>query len=98
MTAQAWSLLALFLSLLLIASWPLGIWVARLWSGNLPRWMHKIEAPLFRLAGTSAEQSMKWSGYALSLLAFSLVGVLVVYGLQRLQGHLPLNPAGLANV
>ena len=98
MTSSAWGLLALFLTLLLMASWPLGIWVARLCAGNLPGWMHKIEAPLYRLASTSPGQSMNWSNYALALLAFNLLGALVVYGLQRLQLYLPLNPAGIANV
>ena len=98
MTSSAWGLLALFLVLLLALSWPLGIWLARLCSGNLPGWMHKLEAPLYRWAGTSPGQSMNWSHYALALLAFNLLGALVVYGLQRLQAFLPLNPAGIANV
>ncbi|MES2946896.1 MAG: potassium-transporting ATPase subunit KdpA [Pseudomonadota bacterium] len=98
MTSSSWSLLALFLGVLLLASWPLGIWLARLCSGQLPRWMHKVEAPLYRLAGTSADQSMNWSHYALALLAFNALGVLVVYVLQRLQVWLPLNPAGMAAI
>ena len=98
MTSSAWGLLALFLTLLLIASWPLGIWLARLCTGNLPGWMHRLEAPVYRLAGTAPEKSMNWAGYAMALLAFNLLGVLVVYGLQRLQLHLPFNPAGMANV
>ena len=98
MTSSAWGLLALFLTLLLITSWPLGIWLARLWAGNLPSWMHKLEAPVYRLAGTQPDQSMKWQGYALALLAFNLLGAIVVYALQRFQVYLPLNPAGLANV
>ena len=98
MTSSAWGLLALFLTLLLIASWPLGMWIARLWAGHLPSWMHKLEMPLYRLAGTSPDQSMKWQGYVLALLAFNLLGALVAYGLQRVQVYLPLNPAGLANV
>jgi K+-transporting ATPase ATPase A chain len=98
MTTSAWGLLALFLTLLLVASWPLGIWLARLCTGNLPAWMHKMEAPVYRLAGTSPSHSMNWSSYALALLAFNLLGALVVYGLQRLQLYLPLNPAGMANV
>ena len=98
MIASAWGLLALFLVLLLALSWPLGFWIARLCAGNLPRWMHKLEAPLYRLAGTSPSHSMKWSGYALALLAFNVLGVLSVYGLQRLQAFLPLNPAGMTNV
>ena len=98
MSGSAWGLLALFLVVLLAASWPLGKWVARISSGNLPRWMLRVEAPLYRLAGTSANQSMKWSHYALALLAFNALGVLVVYALQRLQFHLPFNPAAMAAV
>ena len=98
MTSSAWGLLALFLVLLLAASWPLGIWLARLCSGHLPAWTHKLEAPLYRLAGTTPSQSMSWSQYALALLAFNVLGALFVYGLQRLQVYLPLNPAGMANV
>ena len=67
-------------------------------AGRLPNWMLRIEAPLYRLAGISPDQSMNWSHYALALLAFNALGVLVVYALQRLQGWLPLNPAGMAAV
>ena len=98
MTSSAWGLLAFFLTLLLIASWPLGIWLARLCTGNLPGWMHRLEAPVYRLAGTAPDKSMNWAGYAMALLAFNLLGVLVVFGLQRLQLYLPFNPAGMANV
>ena len=98
MTSSAWSLLALFLVSLLVLSWPLGIWLARICSGNLPGWMHKVESPLYKLAGTSPEKSMNWASYALALLAFNLLGALFVYGLQRFQVYLPLNPAGMANV
>ena len=98
MSSSAWGLLALFLGTLLVASWPLGKWIARLMSGDLPRWMQRVEAPLYRLAGTAPDQSMKWSHYALALLAFNALGVLVVYALQRLQFNLPLNPAGMAAV
>jgi len=98
MSNSAWGLLALFLFVLLALSWPLGQWIARISSGNLPRWMSRVEAPLYRLAGTSPEHAMKWSDYALALLAFNALGVLVVYALQRLQLSLPLNPAGMAAV
>ncbi len=98
MTASSWLLLALYLAVLLAASWPLGIWLARLCSGHLPQWMGRVEAPLYRIAGTSPDTSMKWSQYALAVLAFNGLGVLAVYGLQRLQAGLPLNPAGMAAV
>ena len=93
MTASAWRLLAFYLVVLLALSWPLGSWLSRLASGKLPGWMLRLEAPLFRLAGTSADKSMNWSQYALAVLAFSIVGVVAVYVVQRLQLQLPLNPA-----
>jgi len=98
MTSSAWGLLALFLTSLLALSWPLGKWLARVSAGNLPGWMLRLEAPLYRLAGTSADKSMHWAHYAVALLAFNALGVLVVYALQRFQLSLPLNPAGMADV
>ena len=98
MSSSAWGLLALFLTTLLIASWPLGIWIARISSGRLPQWLLRLEAPLFRLAGTSPDQSMPWKHYALALLAFNALGVVVVFLLQRWQAVLPLNPAGMGAV
>jgi len=98
MSTTSWGQLAFYLGLLLVAAWPLGIWLARLSSGKLPGWMLRVEAPLYRLAGTSADKSMNWSHYALAVLAFNALGVFAVYALQRLQVSLPLNPAGMANV
>ncbi len=98
MSLSAWGLLALFLVLLLVLAWPLGIWLARLSAGTLPRWMHAVEAPLYRLAGTSPGKSMNWWQYTLALLAFNALGVLSLYLLQRFQAVLPLNPAGMAAV
>ena len=98
MSSSSWGLLALFLASLLLLSWPLGIWVSRLATGRLPAWMHKVEAPLYKLAGTSADKSMHWGHYALAVLAFNIIGVAAVYALQRLQVWLPLNPAAMANI
>ncbi|WP_029527420.1 potassium-transporting ATPase subunit KdpA [Polaromonas glacialis] len=98
MSSASWGLLALYLGVLLLAAWPLGIWLARISSGRLPGWMQRLEAPLYRLAGTSPDKSMNWWQYALALLAFNAVGLLAVYALQRFQAVLPLNPAGMAAV
>ena len=98
MSIAAWGLLAFFLVVLLALSWPLGIWLARVASGALPRWMHAVESPLYRAAGTSPEKSMNWWQYALAVLAFNALGVLAVYLLQRFQAVLPLNPAGMAAI
>ncbi|MDM0026031.1 potassium-transporting ATPase subunit KdpA [Variovorax saccharolyticus] len=98
MNASAWGLLALFLAALGLLAWPLGRFVAALCEGRLPRWMQRVETPVFRLAGAAADGSMHWKTYALALLAFNAIGALAVYGLQRLQAVLPLNPAGMAAV
>jgi len=98
MSTSAWGLLALFLVVLLVTAWPLGIWLARISTGQLPGWILKMETPLYRLAGTAVDRSMNWSQYAFALLAFNILGVLVVYLLQRWQAWLPLNPAGMAAV
>jgi K+-transporting ATPase ATPase A chain len=51
-----------------------------------------IERPIFRLCGIDPAGEQRWTTYAYSLLAFSLVSVLVLYAQLRLQGHLPINP------
>ena len=98
MTASAWSLLASFLVVLLLLAWPVGKFLAALCDERVPRWMRRIEAPLYKLAGTQPGQSMHWLTYALALLAFNAVGAIFLYALQRLQGSLPLNPAAMGAV
>lgn len=98
MDTSAWSLLGLFLIVLGVLAWPLGKWLAAVCDGRLPRWMHAIEKPLYKLAGVAPDQMMHWRSYALALLAFNAIGAFFVYGLQRLQHLLPLNPQGMAAV
>jgi K+-transporting ATPase ATPase A chain len=98
MDPNAWGLLALYLALLLVLAWPVGRWMAALMDGRVPRWMQSAEASLYRLAGTDPARSMPWTEYATALLAFNMIGAVFVYGLQRLQAVLPLNPAHMAAV
>ena len=101
MTTQAWVQLVMFLAILLAAAWPMGRWLHAVADGRLPRWLSplgRLEGGLYRLAGVEAGASMNWKHYALGILAFNALGVVVVYALQRLQGVLPLNPQGLAGV
>jgi K+-transporting ATPase ATPase A chain len=101
MNTAAWILLAAFLGALGLAAWPLGRWLAAVAEGRFPRWMAPFEAAergLYRLAGVDASAGMGWRPYALALVVFNFLGVLVVYALQRLQGVLPLNPQGLPAV
>ncbi len=101
MNTQAWVLLAIYLGVLLLLAWPLGKWLVAVADGNLPHWMAPFRAAergLYRLAGVDESAGMGWRQYAIALVAFNFLGVLAVYGLQRLQGVLPLNPQGMAGV
>ncbi|MGJ7545440.1 potassium-transporting ATPase subunit KdpA [Variovorax sp. LT1R16] len=98
MTSSAWGLLAFLLVALGVLGWPLGRFIAALCDGRLPRWMQRIEIPLYKLAGVAPGEAMHWRTYALALLAFNAIGTFFVYGLQRLQAVLPLNPTGMAAV
>jgi K+-transporting ATPase ATPase A chain len=101
MNTQAWILLVAYLGALLLLAWPLGKWLVAVADGRFPRWMAPFEAAergLCRLAGVDASAGMGWRQYAIALVVFNFLGVLAVYGLQRLQGVLPLNPAGMAAV
>jgi len=101
MELQSLLLPALFLVLLLAMSWPLGILLARVAEGGRVRgfgWLHGLESALYRAAGVKEGEGMGWKAYALALLAFNTLGTLFVYGLQRVQAWLPLNPQGLGNV
>ena len=101
MNTQAWILLGAYLGVLTLLAWPLGKWLANVADGRLARWMAPFEAVergLYRMAGVDASAGMGWRQYALALVAFNFLGVIAVYALQRLQGVLPLNPAGMAGV
>jgi K+-transporting ATPase ATPase A chain len=98
MSTTAWIHLALFMGLLFLLAWPLSRWIVRVMAGQLPRPLLAIERGFYRLAGVKADEGMGWKRYAMALLVFNFIGVLVVYALQRLQGLLPLNPQGMAAV
>jgi len=101
MISQAWIQLVVFLVVLAVLAWPMGRWLTAVADGRLPRWLAPIRAVengLYRLAGVDAGASMGWKQYALGVLAFNVLGVFVVYALQRLQGVLPLNPQAMAAV
>jgi K+-transporting ATPase ATPase A chain len=101
MNTPAWILLVAYLGILVVMAWPLGKWLVVVAEGRLPRWMAPFEAAergLYRLAGVEPDAGMGWRQYATTLVVFNFLGVLAVYALQRLQGALPLNPAGMVGV
>jgi len=57
-----------------------------------------VERLVYKVTGVNPESEQRWTTYAISVLAFSFISVLFLYGLQRFQAHLPLNPDHLAAV
>jgi potassium-transporting ATPase potassium-binding subunit len=93
--------MALYLLVLLALVKPLGGYMARIYEGQ-PAGLNQIGAAfenlLYRLSGINPARDMRWTEYALAMLLFNLLGVVTIYGLQRLQGYLPLNPQGFGAV
>ncbi len=90
-----------FLAILVLLTKPLGIYMARVYSGEstfMDRILGPVERLIYRLAGINPDQEMDWKVYAIAMLVFNLFGLLAVYALQRLQYLLPLNPQGMAAV
>ncbi|MGB4870809.1 MAG: potassium-transporting ATPase subunit KdpA, partial [Candidatus Promineifilaceae bacterium] len=89
--------ISIYLIILLLLAWPLGLYMARIYQKEqtrLARPFRSLERLLYRLAGVDERQEMTWQQYALALLLFNAAGFLVVYLLLRLQAWLPLNPDG----
>ena len=101
MTVFGWLQILLFCGLLLLLVKPLGAYMTRVFSGErtlLSPLFSPVERGLYAVAGTHEREEQHWTAYAVSLLLFNLMGVLLLYGLLRLQDMLPLNPAGLPAV
>src|SRR6185436_16559958 len=80
---------------------PLGVFMARVFNREktfLDPVLRPFERLIYKLTGVNEEHEMRWTEYAVAMLLFSLVSMLVLYLLQRLQGVLPLNPQHLPGV
>ncbi len=101
MTAEFIGLLVLYLAVLLSIAPLLGRYIRIAMENGQSRltaWGRPLERGIYRLAGIDPQAEMGWKRYAVAVLAFNLIGVAMVYGLQRLQGMLPLNPAAMGAV
>src|SRR3981189_3359352 len=95
MGSQGIGQVLVYCALLVALAYPLGLWMAHVYS--VPRLRFAgLENGFIRLGGRPREQN--WKSYATTLLIFSAVFWFVVYGFQRLQSHLFLNPDHLGAV
>jgi potassium-transporting ATPase potassium-binding subunit len=93
--------LVLYVVVLIALAKPLGAYMARVYEGRscgLDRVLGWLERLIYRVCGIRPAEEQGWKAYAVAMMLFNLVGVLAVYGLQRLQGVLPLNPMALGAV
>jgi potassium-transporting ATPase potassium-binding subunit len=96
-TASSLLQIAIYFAVLTALAVPLGRFMAAVYegrAGRMQRLLGPVERFLYRVAGVRADQEMSWKTYAAAVLVFNVLGILVVYALQRLQGALPLNGAG----
>lgn len=91
----------IFFILLILVVKPLGGYMARVYEGERTLFspvLQKFEKFIYRIAGIHPEEEMTWKVYAFAVLGFSVVGILFLFALQRLQNYLPLNPQGFGPV
>src|SRR6185437_8969978 len=101
MTLNGWLQILLFTVIVIALAKPVGLCLTHVFSGErtfLHPVFRPIERMIYKLTGVKEEREMHWSEYAAAMLLYSLVSLLMLYLLQRLQGYLPLNPQQLPGV
>ncbi|RWO51651.1 potassium-transporting ATPase subunit KdpA [Mesorhizobium sp.] len=101
MTFNGWMQILVYCGIVVLLVKPLGGYMYRVFSGDrtfLSPILGPVERSLYRISGISEREEQHWTTYAAALLFFNLAGFLVLYALQRLQGSLPYNPAGMSAV
>jgi len=100
-TMQPWLQVLFFFGVLLACVKPLGWYMGRVYEAKpcgLNQLFGPIEHAMYRLCGIRSTDEMDWKTYSIAMLLFNAAGLLFLYGLQRLQALLPLNPAGFGPV
>jgi K+-transporting ATPase ATPase A chain len=101
MTANGWLQIFLFFALVLLVTKPIGIFMTRVFNRErtfMDPVLRPMERILYRVTGVDENHEMRWTEYAISMLLFSLVSMIVLYLMERLQAYLPFNPQKLGAV
>ncbi|MGN6767553.1 MAG: potassium-transporting ATPase subunit KdpA [Rhizobiaceae bacterium] len=101
MTVNGWLQIALFCAIVIALVKPLGWYMTRVMAGErtfLSPVLRPVERLLYAGAGIDERQEQHWLTYTLAMLAFNAAGFVLLFGLQRLQGLLPLNPMQMGAV
>ena len=95
MTANGWLQIMVFLALILAVTKPMGVFMTRVFNRErtfMDPVLRPIERLLYRMTGVDENHEMRWTEYAFAMLLFSVVSMLLLYLMQRVQGFLPFNP------
>ena len=102
MDLYGWIQLVLYVCILLLLTKPMGLYLVRVLDAEgktvFDSALKPVERLLYRLFGVDPKREQDWIQYTVSMLAFSLVGLLFTYVILRLQHLLPLNPQGFGPV
>ncbi len=101
MTANGWFQILVFLALILAVTKPMGVFLTRVFNRErtfLDPVLRPVEKLLYRVTGVDEAHEMRWTEYAFAMLLFSVVSMLLLYLIQRVQGFLPFNPQKFAAV
>ncbi len=101
MTFSGWAEILLVLLLIVLAAWPVGLYIARVTKGErgfLHPLLSPIERGFYALAGVDPQHGMSWQGYATALVLLNALHFLMLYAMLRLQFYLPFNPDALAGM
>jgi len=101
MSLNGWLQILFFFAVIVVVTKPLGLFMSHVFNREktfLDPVLRPIERLIYRLTGVNEEHEMRWTEYAVTMLLFSVVSMLVLYLIQRLQGYLPFNPQQLPGV
>lgn len=101
MTANGWLQIILFFLAVVALTKPVGIFIARVFNRErtfMDFALRPVERVLYRVTGVDETREMRWTEYAVSMLLFSVVSMLLLFVIQRLQGVLPFNPQRFTGV
>src|SRR5580704_4114441 len=101
MTANGWFQIGLFFVILFALTKPLGVFMTRVFEGErtfLDPLLRPLERLIYRATGIDEKREMDWKEYTVAMLLFSVVSMLILYLIQRVQLWLPWNPQHMANV
>ena len=101
MSLNGWLQIALFIAAVLLLSTPMGHYLTNVFERRrtlLDPVLIPVERVLYRATGINPDEEMRWTEYAMVILLFSAATLVLTYIIERLQGHLPLNPEHLSGV